>query len=842
MNAVHLVTAAPDRPLRPRPMVGRQHELSEALLAVSRGEECLVITGPPGAGKTLLMAHLGVALADTPGVWVDLRAAHDRASVEVAIGMALANAPLQGEDLVAALSARGPLVLFLDDFERVAFAAPETVATYLEKVPELQIVLTSRERVGAGPCVCVGPLDDDAAAALFHEHAGSTGPLPRNVRDLLRRLDNLPLAVELAAASRPSADAPLDLRAIGADLFSSIERSFSLLTRDEQVTFAECAVFAGVIRPEAAKAVLGAPSHVEALLSKSMLARAHFGSDGVVMLESMRSFVASKPELADHVSAAAIRLRAHLSTLALRVASRADFEPLVALADLSTNERDFVACVERAYDSSDAGDLEAALTVLVALDEPCWQNGSAFASYAAMFDRLLSHARVRDVPSALRARALVARARTRAWRLDEGERALAESTTALELALAAGDARLAALALRFRALIGMFQGRIEAAREDVDRALDLAMTLSVEEGGALRGLCLSLRGLVHRFEGELPKARELLEAARAFHRRHGNVVLGAMVSIDLVYVLVGSGALPEARALLDRVGREEDAVRAVRSPYLALARGAVLLVSGAFEEAASSFVLARSLAERSGETVLGLTARVYAALASFALGRDAEAEMDLMEVAGYLGLGSQPFYAALAWAVASAIQAARGRREEALSLLGRARGRSVAASPFERRCIDLCAAFVESGDLPSELDQSLPEAKILVRVLHERAARDGAEGGARRESERLVCIHPSASWLKPRDGERVDLVKRPVMRRIVAALCDASSRGAWLSFDAVAEAGWPGERMLPSARKNRVHVMVSRLRDIGLARGLEAAAEGYRLASTVSISDDPDAR
>ena len=94
-----------------RKLLGRSRELSDVILAVSRGDECVVITGPPGAGKTLLMAHVAAALADTPGSWIDLRQARDRVSVDIAIGMAVLDRRLtMSHRLLAGSRARRPSV------------------------------------------------------------------------------------------------------------------------------------------------------------------------------------------------------------------------------------------------------------------------------------------------------------------------------------------------------------------------------------------------------------------------------------------------------------------------------------------------------------------------------------------------------------------------------------------------------------------------------------------------------------------------------------------------------------------------------------------------------------
>lgn len=133
--------------------------------------------------------------------------------------------------------------------------------------------------------------------------------------------------------------------------------------------------------------------------------------------------------------------------------------------------------------------------------------------------------------------------------------------------------------------------------------------------------------------------------------------------------------------------------------------------------------------------------------------------------------------------------------------------RSVARSAFITRTIttmnhaSLSPSFTDDSNDPQELD--------------------GPVG--------RVTIDAGGRWIERTGEPRVAVARRPVLSRILAALAAAHAEDRWVTLDDLVLAGWPGERMRPAAAKNRLHVALSRLRDLGLRGTLEQAAEGYRL-------------
>jgi predicted ATPase/class 3 adenylate cyclase len=229
--------------------IGRERELSEvrALVASSR---LVTLTGAGGCGKTRLGLQLAAGLLDGSGdgVWlVELAAVPDDNAVALAICQALGIAAQPGrpalDTLLDALAPQDVLIV-LDNCEHLIGGCAKTAEALLRRCPKVHLVATSREPLGIGgesvyrvpPLSLPGPGDTGLAAAgssdavaLFVDRARARGtglvvdeqtaPL---VVSICRRLDGLPLAIELAAARLRS----LSLR----DLADRLDQRFRLLT------------------------------------------------------------------------------------------------------------------------------------------------------------------------------------------------------------------------------------------------------------------------------------------------------------------------------------------------------------------------------------------------------------------------------------------------------------------------------------------------------------------------------------------------------------------------------------------------------------------------------------
>jgi predicted ATPase len=287
--------------------VGREKEVEEVLSLLTDGARLLTLTGPGGSGKTRLAIEAAAELVPEfkAGVfWVGLAALRDPALVTDTIGQTLG-----AKDGLADYIQERELLLLLDNLEQVVGAAPE-LSALVEACPNLKLLVTSREllRVRGEVEYPVLPLADPEAVALFCARAGAEPD--ETVDELCRALDNLPLALELAAA-RASVLSPrqilerlsgrLDLLKGGRDadprqqtLRATIDWSHELLDEEERRLFARLAVFAGGCTLEAAEEVAEADLDIlQSLVDKSLV---RSSGERFWMLETIREYATERLE------------------------------------------------------------------------------------------------------------------------------------------------------------------------------------------------------------------------------------------------------------------------------------------------------------------------------------------------------------------------------------------------------------------------------------------------------------------------------------------------------------------------------------------------------------------
>ena len=307
------------------PLVGRQHELEELVALLSNGTRLLTVTGPGGTGKTRLALQVAAELVGTlhDGVfWVPLAGLSDPELLSSEIAQTIG----ARDDLAGFLRGKELLVL-LDNFEHLLEAAP-AVSTVLATSGGLRMLVTSRSplHLSAEQEYRLEPLPEDDAATLFVERARRIGrelTADAAVEAICRRLDGLPLAIELAAARTKllaperlleRLDSVLPLLTGGArdaperqrTLRSTIEWSYDLLDADGQELFASLSVFAGSFPLTAAEEVCSASlDGLAALVDASLLKP--IGDDRFLMLETIREYALEK--LAGSAEAGELRQR-----------------------------------------------------------------------------------------------------------------------------------------------------------------------------------------------------------------------------------------------------------------------------------------------------------------------------------------------------------------------------------------------------------------------------------------------------------------------------------------------------------------------------------------------------
>lgn len=309
--------ADPNLPSPPSRLIGRERELGEVLALLEEHDRRLVtVVGTGGAGKTRLALE-AAGRASLPTYFVDLSPLADPRSVLPAIARTVGfddgATPLA--ESVATFLGRRRLLLLLDNFEHLLEAAKD-VATLLSAAPAVTVLATSRSplRVRAEWRYDLGPLEVDAAVALFLERARAVGGDPSRtdaVEELCRRLDSVPLPIELAAAradrQTPEAmlaaldesfafpgDGARDLPDRQRTLRATIDWSYALLDEPARELLARLAVFAGGCTQAAAARVCDARAELLHALADAALLR----NDGerILMLETIRAYALDRLE------------------------------------------------------------------------------------------------------------------------------------------------------------------------------------------------------------------------------------------------------------------------------------------------------------------------------------------------------------------------------------------------------------------------------------------------------------------------------------------------------------------------------------------------------------------
>ncbi len=883
-------------------LVGRVREMAALRRLLLEEQRSLVtLWGSAGIGKTRLARELvreRSSVSRGEVCFCTLAGARSADEIVAVVGGALAlssAAARTHEDgfrrIATSLSTRGRMLIVLDNVEQVLPDIVRALSSWTTLAPEASFLVTSRELLGipGETPLELSPLhvprdsatvQDSDAVRLLLERARAVRPdfdAPDDVlRDIVTRLDGIPLALELAAARlavmsaeqlqnrldrrfdilvAPHGGAPQRQRT----LRGAIDWSWQLLDPAERVLLAELSTFRGGFDLEAAEAVAtpdpaaSIADLLTALRHKSLVAQVPAGPDEpalpsprFALLESIRDYAREK------LGASATLLRdrhaAYFVGQASRLADAADAASGASNARTLgwfARERDnLLAVVDHFLGEQSAPRAKVALALLDPVQRLLAVSGSS-AMLVDVGGRALAAASHFDVEPLVRMRALEA--------CGLASYAVGQLTLAHER-LEAGGRRADGAGEADRARIGNELGAVLQAQGRIADALVLQheALAAAERAGArhVRANCLGALGSCYLMNGEFDLARQRLEQSLALHRESGDLVAQARAGARLGFALQNAGDAGAAKVELDRaigaLARAQGG-RSVEGVLLGY-RGNVFRDQGRWGEAHAMYdraiALLRLVGDRRYEVAFHMDRAVTFELAGSFV--DASPVLEAAASAAQ-EIGDSTLTTLLAGYLAVA-RAARGDHAAAREALGRG---GHTADAGARRSLEIQTAHVALLEARDGGDRDA--TKVALR--RARAVLSDLAASPRGEHPRLAAlllertvrplappadalvVTPSRDRVRLPGGPWIDVSGRPAVQRIVGALVDARLRapGEPVPLDVLVQAGWPDERLVARAGANRLRVLLASLRGQGLRDLLVSLRGGYLLAPSVNV-------
>ena len=547
-----------------------------------RRQRLVTLVGVGGVGKTRLALHVARGEQPPDGVWlVELAALRDKALVPHAVAEALGVVDQTGRGQLSVLAeflADKDALLVLDNCEHVVDHCAVLVDTLLRTAPGLRVIATSRRalRVYGEQILSVSPLSVPyPAATLFAQRADAaipgsfviTAANEQAVADLCRRLDGIPLAIEMAAL-RVRTLTPAQLLERLDDRFrvltgggrtalpqhqtllATMEWSFDLCSPREQLLWARASVFAGGFDLAAAEAVCSDDAltadymfdAVDGLVDKSVLQREeHAGVARYRLLETMRQFGQARLRAGDDEPRLKARHRDWYAGVALQ-GERAWFTPrqVATVGAMAAERGNLRAALEHSLTTP--GGAEPGLRLAATLWF-YWVGCGRFAEGRHWLNRALS---LETGPSRARCKAL--------W-VTGYLATLQGNTTAVPALLEACRTEAAVLGDEDADVYATY---VQGAAAVFDDDLPLGARLLAEadrrhaELGHLDSNVVMARvalAITVAFSGELDRAAEICTKARLVCEENGELWARAFALYVLAFVAMGRGDVAEAREL-----------------------------------------------------------------------------------------------------------------------------------------------------------------------------------------------------------------------------------------------------------------------------------------------------
>jgi predicted ATPase/tRNA A-37 threonylcarbamoyl transferase component Bud32 len=857
----------------PTSFLGRAGELQRLDDFYGAGDRLITLLGPAGCGKTRLAARYAAQRNDdfspAGGAWLcSLSEVNDAMGVVTRMAQTLGisipgGKALDGavQQLGRALSEAGRTLLVLDNCEHVAADAARVLEQCREAAPDALFLATSRQRLGipGERCFELGPLSLPAsgepassseAVHLFVDRARLVRPdyeLGEDeapvVASIVRALDGIPLAIELAAARMrvmgasallTRLDRRLDLLVDRGGtlprhqqtLRAAIDWSWSLLDDVEQATLRQIAVFRGGFTLDAAEAVVrllgdGGPRVLDAMQSlrdKSLVyaqQSTEFRSElRLGLYDSIREYAVEKLTESGELASAQERHAAHHLAVAGWTRRADEAASPEAMRRVSSEQENLKAIYDRMVDKHPDEAMLAALALAA-----IYRHRGPWVAYVALLDATVRSIGDRGRPELM---AEVLRHRGFARRLAGADDAAREDgERALELARKGDDPYVEGHAQRLLWLIEASAPGADLADELSSARLRAAMDAfrRIPAPGSEARLHGDM-GSLHLMRGQAAAAREHFERAIALADASGAMRTTGILRIELAIALMALGLLEDAEVALQRATA---ALRAVGDELNHLAAlyslGTVRHERGDLDGAAAAYEsVAEGMRKAGVPTLQAMACGAWGAL--LATRDDVEgARRKFQEVDTILAGVAATHWHAIA-------QVHRGHLDLAIARVEASVGRTGAS---EKRRADAHGRIAKWASQATLSD----DVRVALRWLE-----TALERGAQREfpGDALVVADDGA-WFRPPRAWRIDLGRRTHLRAVLRALASAahSSPGQPLTREEILRAGWPGERIVPRAGASRVYVTILELRDLGLRDLLRSSEGGYMLSPDVPL-------